>query len=69
VRQECFSEEIAKTYVCEAALALEEIHKNGFLYRDLLLDSQGHIRLADFGLAKEATTTNSFLGSVSYVAP
>lgn len=55
-------------------MALEEIHNNGFLYRDLkasniLLDSQGHIRLADFGLAKQATTTNSFLGSVSYVAP
>ena len=55
-------------------MALEEIHKNGFLYRDLkasniLMDNEGHIRLADFGLAKEATTSSSFLGSVSYMAP
>lgn len=52
------SEQIAKNYACEAALALEEIHKKGFLYRDLkasniLIDRDGHIRLADFGLAKQ----------------
>lgn len=44
------------------------------LYRDLktanaLLDSEGHLRLADFGLAKEGTCSNSFLGSLNYLAP
>ena len=44
------------------------------LYRDLktantLLDSEGHLRLADFGLAKNAVTSGSFLGSMNYLAP
>jgi serine/threonine protein kinase len=44
------------------------------LYRDLkasniLIDREGHLRLADFGLAKQAMTSSSFLGSVSYMAP
>lgn len=44
------------------------------LYRDLkaantLLDSDGHLKLADFGLAKQATTSGSFLGSMNYLAP
>jgi len=44
------------------------------LYRDLkasniLIDREGHLRLADFGLAKQAVTSNSFLGSVSYMPP
>jgi serine/threonine protein kinase len=44
------------------------------LYRDLkasntLLDSEGHIRLADFGLAKNAVSSTSFLGSMNYIAP
>lgn len=68
------SEDIARTYICEATLALEELHKNNILYRDLkaanaLLDAEGHLRLADFGLAKKAVTSNSFLGSMNYLAP
>ena len=44
------------------------------LYRDLkaantLLDALGHLRLADFGLAKEASSSTSFLGSMNYLAP
>ena len=42
-------------YIAETALAIEYIHKLGFIHRDikpdnLLLDSSGHIKLSDFGL-------------------
>jgi serine/threonine protein kinase len=51
------SEEVAKIYTCEILLALEYLHKNGVLYRDLkpdniLICENGHIKLADFGLSK-----------------
>lgn len=48
------------------------------IYRDLkpeniLLDGEGHIKLADFGLAKEGVsdkdTTKSFCGSPAYLSP
>ena len=60
--------------MCEAALALEELHSHKVLYRDLkaanaLVDQEGHLRLADFGLAKIADHSKSFLGSVNYLAP
>lgn len=40
----------------------------------ILLDSQGHIKLTDFGLSKESLTedtqlTYSFCGTVEYMAP
>ena len=42
-------------YIAETALAIEYIHKLGFIHRDikpdnLLLDANGHIKLSDFGL-------------------
>ena len=74
VRKKPLPEDIAKTYVCEAALAIEKLHENKMLYRDMkaanaLLDSEGHLRLADFGLAKKAVSSGSFLGSMNYLAP
>ncbi len=47
-------EKWAKFYCAEVVLALEAIHKMGFVHRDvkpdnMLLDALGHLKLADFG--------------------
>ena len=77
-RDRKFTEDRARIYLCELILALEELHKHHVIYRDLkpenvLLDSEGHVVLTDFGLAKEGVTdtsmTNSFCGSPAYLAP
>lgn len=52
-----FDEQLARFIAAELVLAMEHVHKKQVLFRDLkpeniLIDSDGHIRLADFGLAK-----------------
>ena len=52
------SEEVCRFYLAETILALEYLHKLEIAFRDLkpanvLLDDTGHVKLADFGLAKE----------------
>ncbi|CAG9319039.1 unnamed protein product [Blepharisma stoltei] len=68
----------AKIYICEILLALEELHRHDIIYRDLkpenvVLNADGHALLTDFGLSKEGVddncTSNSFCGSVAYLAP
>ena len=44
----------AKFYIAELTLALEAIHALGYVHRDIkpdnmLMDSRGHLKLADFG--------------------
>uniref|UniRef100_A0A6Q2Z7F0 Ribosomal protein S6 kinase n=1 Tax=Esox lucius TaxID=8010 RepID=A0A6Q2Z7F0_ESOLU len=53
-----FSEEEVRIYIGEIILALEHLHKLGIVYRDIkleniLLDSDGHLVLTDFGLSKD----------------
>ena len=65
--------------IAELILGINYLHKKGVLFRDLkpeniLLDSEGHIRLADFGLAKQGkegadVKAQSFCGSPAYLAP
>ena len=73
-----FTEERAKFYICEVALALEDLHKRDIIFRDLkpdnvVLDEAGHAKLTDFGLSKEgvyeSNCAKSFCGSIAYLAP
>ena len=73
-----FEEHEAKFYIAELILAIEHLHKKDIIYRDLkpeniLIASDNHIKLADFGLAKEGINdhelTKSFCGSPAYLSP
>eukprot|EP01080_Neovahlkampfia_damariscottae_P008959 gene8959-908_t len=72
-----FSEDRAKFYAAEIFLAIEHLHSLNIIYRDLkpeniLMDSHGHIRLTDFGLAKimeDESRTHTFCGTPEYLAP
>ena len=72
------TEERAKMYAAEVLLALEDLHSHDIIFRDLkpdnvVIDSEGHALLTDFGLSKEGVDDNvasqSFCGSVAYLAP
>ncbi|KAK2715449.1 serine/threonine-protein kinase tricornered-like [Artemia franciscana] len=59
MKKDTLSEEQTQFYIGETALAIESIHKLGFIHRDikpdnLLLDARGHIKLSDFGLCTGA---------------
>lgn len=72
------SEDHAKFYFGEILLAIEYLHKNEIVYRDLkpenvLLDIDGHVKIIDFGLSKQNigknTVSFSFCGSPEYMSP
>ncbi|KAI9329410.1 kinase-like domain-containing protein [Obelidium mucronatum] len=77
-RDTVFTEEQSKFYTCELICGLEFLHKHKIVYRDLkpenvLLDSNGHVALTDFGLCKENMgpndVTTTFCGTAAYLAP
>lgn len=54
-----FSPEMVRFYVAECVLALQAVHDQGYIHRDLkpdniLIDRNGNIRLVDFGLCAQS---------------
>lgn len=68
---------MSKFYFAEILLGLEYLHSKNIVYRDLkpenvLIDMDGHIKIADFGLSKIFKTDErsfSFCGSPEYMCP
>uniref|UniRef100_A0A8C1H6C2 non-specific serine/threonine protein kinase n=1 Tax=Cyprinus carpio carpio TaxID=630221 RepID=A0A8C1H6C2_CYPCA len=72
-------EDMAKFYVAEMVLAIHSIHQQRYVHRDIkpdnvLLDMNGHIRLADFGsclkMMQDGTVQSSVaVGTPDYISP
>lgn len=72
-----FEENQAKFMIAQVAIALNHLHQNNIIYRDLkpenvLFGKDGYLKLTDFGLSKRTDINElnkTFVGTASYLAP
>lgn len=77
ISRKTFTEECIRFWMSELACALRYIHGQGIVHRDVkpdnvLLDSEGHVHLADFNVAsdfKPPKLLTSKSGTLAYLAP
>ncbi len=72
------AEETAAFYTAETLLGLLHLHSFAIVHRDIkpenvLIDAEGHVKLADFGLSKQLPNkkarTYTFCGTDCYISP
>ena len=74
-REGMFANDVALFFAVEIILAFEYLHSSDIAYRDLkpenlLIDRDGHVKITDFGFAKEVTDkTYTLCGTPEYLAP
>ncbi|XP_054628364.1 serine/threonine-protein kinase N2-like isoform X12 [Dunckerocampus dactyliophorus] len=78
IHNKAFSEAQTRFYSACVLLALEFLHANKIIYRDLkldnlLMDADGFVKMTDFGLCKEGMghgdRTSTFCGTPEFLAP